>query len=95
MQPLAIFAVAIGVVMVLGACITLAAVRRPGQPNVRRWYVQGSMPLAGAGLVLGVISRSGGQTPVSHSVMDLIATVLLVGAFLCAVAGAGAATRGR
>jgi hypothetical protein len=95
MQPIAILAVAVGVVMVLGVCVTLAAVRRPGQASVRRWYVQGSMPLAGAGLVLGVISRSGGQTPVTHNVMYLTATVLLVGAFLCAVAGAGAATRGR
>jgi hypothetical protein len=95
MQAIAILAVVVGVVMVLGVCVTLAAVRRPGHPDVRRWYVHGSMPLAGAGLVLGVISRSGGQTPVTHNVMYLTATVLLVGALLCALAGAGAATRGR
>ncbi|HEX3490928.1 MAG TPA: hypothetical protein VHU92_16385 [Streptosporangiaceae bacterium] len=95
MQPVAILAVTAAVVMVLGVSVTLAAVRRPGQAKVRRWYVQGSMPLAGAGLVLGVISRSGGQTSATHNVMYLTATVLLVGAFLCALAGASAATRGR
>jgi hypothetical protein len=95
MQPIGYLAVALGVVMILGVSVTVAAVRRPGQPNVRRWYIHGSVPLAGAGLVLGVISRSAAQTPVTHDVMYLVASVLLVGAFLFALAGASAATRGR
>jgi hypothetical protein len=98
MQPIAIAAVAIGIVMIMGVSATLAMTRRrisPGPRGVNRWHLHGSIPLAAAGLTLGVISRGSGQTPATHHVLFTVTSVLLLGAFLCAVAGATSATGGR
>jgi len=99
MQPIAITAVVLGVIMVAGVSVTLALTRRAGQrpspAGASRWHRHGSIPLAGAGLALGVISLESGQTPATHNVLFTVTNALLLGAFLCAVAGATAATRGR
>jgi hypothetical protein len=98
MPPIVIAVVALGVAMAMGIPATLAIARRsgrPGQARVRRWHLRGSVPLAAAGLVLGVISRQAGQTPVTHNVMYVVTSALLFGAFLLALAGASAATRSR
>ncbi len=99
MQPLAIIAIALGVVMVAGVLVTLTRVRRGpmrGAAGSNSWNRHGSVPLAGAGLALGVVSRIGsGQTSATREVMFAVTTVLLLGALLCALAGAVAATRRR
>ncbi len=98
MQPIAIGAVALGIVMIAGVSATLVLTRHrtsPGSRGVNRWHLHGSIPLAGAGLTLGVISRGGGQTPATYNVLFGVTSVLLLGAFLCAVAGATSATWGR
>jgi len=98
MPPIVIAVVALGVAMAMGIPATLAIARRSGRPGlarVRRWHLRGSVPLAAAGLVLGVISRQAGQTPVTHNVMYVVTSALLFGAFLLALAGASAATRPR
>jgi hypothetical protein len=94
MQPLAIAAVALGVVMLVGVSVTLIqARRRGGVSSAGHWNRHGSAPLAVAGLALGVIARAGGgQTSTTHVVMFTVTTVLLVGALLCALAGAAFAT---
>lgn len=96
MQPLAIVALAAGVVMVIGVSVTLIRTRHATKPRpagLNRWHLHGSIPLAGAGLTLGVISRGGGQSPATHSVIFATATALLLGALLCALAGAVTETR--
>jgi hypothetical protein len=97
MQPLAIAAVTIGVVMLVGVTVTLILVRRRsagrGSAGFNPWQRHGSLPLVAAGLVLGIIARTGsGQTPTTHETMFAVTTVLLLGALLCALAGAMAAT---
>lgn len=98
MQPVAIAAIVVGVSMVIGVSATLVVARRGGWGNgarTNRWQVHGSVPLAGAGLAFGVISREGGQTPATHDALFAVTTALLLGAVLCALAGAATATRGR
>ncbi len=99
MQPLAIAAIALGVVMVAGVLVTLIRVRRGPMRDAAgfsSWNRHGSVPLAGAGLALGVVARIGtGQTSATHEIMFAVTTVLLLGALLCALAGAVAATRRR
>ena len=97
MQPLAICALAVGAVMLIGAPVTIRARRDVGSRGVgiNRWQRHGSIPLAAAGLVLGVISLGSGQSRVTHDVVYVVATTLLLAAVLYAVAGAAAATRPR
>jgi hypothetical protein len=98
MQPLAMYALVIGVVMILGVSATLVLTRRGvGSPpsGMNRWQRHGSIPLAGAGLAIGVISRSGGQLPATHDIVSAEAITLLLAALLCALVGAAAATRQR
>jgi hypothetical protein len=98
MQPLATFALAVGVVMIAGASVTLIRTRReirPGPAGINRWQLHGTIPLAGAGLVLGVISRGSGQSAATHDVIYGVAITLLLAALLCSVLGAASATRDR
>jgi hypothetical protein len=98
MPPIVIAVVALGVAMAMGIPATLAIARRSGrsvQAAVRRWHLQGSVPLAAAGLVLGVVSRQAGQSPVTYDVTYVVAGTLLFAAFLLALAGASAVTRSR
>ena len=98
MPPIVIAVVALGVAMAMGVPATLAIARRSGrsvQAAVRRWHLQGSAALAAAGLVLGVVSRQAGQSPVTYNVMYVVTSVLLFAAFLLALAGASASTRSR
>ena len=72
MQPLAIGVLVSGGLVVLGVVVTLIMTRRdtkPGRVTVNRWNRHGSLPLVGAGVVIGVISRGGGQSPVTHDVV--------------------------
>jgi hypothetical protein len=96
MQPLAIYALATGVVMILGASVTLVRTRHPVRPRrtaLSRWHMHGSIPLAGAAVAIGAISLSSGQSPVTHTVIYLVTATLLLAAFVCALAGATAASR--
>src|SRR5271170_7942823 len=106
MQPLAIVAVTTGAVMLIGVAVTLIRARRgpqggartarSGQAGFNSWHQHGTIPLVAAGLALGAISRiGGGQTSATHEIMIAVTTVLLLGALLCALAGAAAATRRR
>jgi hypothetical protein len=97
MQPLAVLAIVSGAVMVAGVSATLFLTRRSARPlpgGVSRWLRNGSIPLAGAALILRVISRSG-QTPSTGNVIFATAGALLFSALLCAVAGAITQTRHR
>lgn len=99
MQPIAIAAITCGLVMVVGVSATLFRTRHGDsgrrRTGVNRWQFSGSVPLAGAGIALGAISRDGGQTAVTHDVLFAVTSLLLLGAVLCALVGAVAATRGR
>jgi hypothetical protein len=86
MQQLAIVAIVVGVIMIIGVAGTLIRARRGAAGH---WNRHGTVPLAAAGLALGVITRMGsGQTSATHVVMFTVTTVLLLGALLCALAGA-------
>ena len=96
MQPLAMYALASGAVMILGASATLLLARhnaRPRRKPVNRWQVNGSLPLAGAALAMGAISLSNGQSPTTHEVIYVVGAMLLLAALLCALVGAVAASR--
>jgi hypothetical protein len=96
MQPVALVALVSGLVLVAGVVVTLA--RRgvaPGRDVAGRWRRHGSIPLAGAGLALAVISRGGGQSAGTHEVLYAEAIALLLGAAACAIVGAVNATRRR
>jgi|HubBroStandDraft_1064217.scaffolds.fasta_scaffold111951_2 hypothetical protein len=101
MQPLAIVAVTTGAVMLIGVAVTLIRARRAraarsGPAGFNSWHQHGTIPLVAAGLALGAISRIGsGQTSATHDIMIAVTTVLLLGALVCALAGATAATRRR
>ena len=98
MQPLAMYALASGVVIVLGVSVTLIRTRRQASPSsaaVNRWQRHGTIPLAAAGLVIGVISRSSGQSSATHDVVYTEAITLLLAALSCALVGAVVATRQR
>jgi hypothetical protein len=91
MQPLAVAALVSGVVMILGVTATLIRTRHEVTSHrvaINRWTLHGSIPLAAAGLVLGVISRGGGQSPATHGILYAVATTLFLAAFLLAVVGA-------
>ncbi|HUA30904.1 MAG TPA: hypothetical protein VMC03_18625 [Streptosporangiaceae bacterium] len=96
MQPAAICALASGLVLITGVVITL--IRRDVKSRRRGagpWHRHGSVPLAGAGLVLAVLARSGGQSAATHSFLYAESVVLLAGAVACALIGATNATRRR
>jgi hypothetical protein len=96
MQPLAISALAITVVMIIGAASTLFLTRKnsPNGPvTIGRWHRHGSVPLAGAGLVLAALSRASGSAPATRAVVYTAAITLLIAALLCAVTGAASHTR--
>ena len=98
MQPLAIGALVSGGLVVLGVVVTLIVTRRDtklGRVTVNRWNRHGSLPLVGAGVVIGVISRGGGQSPVTHEVVYVVAAALLLAALLCALVGAAMASLAR
>jgi hypothetical protein len=98
MQLLAVLAVASGVAMVAGVLVTLVLTRRSTSPHpsgISRWLRHGSIPLAGGALALRAISSGSGQSPATHSVIFATASALLLGALLCAVAGAITGTRQR
>jgi hypothetical protein len=89
MQPLAITAIVVAVIMIIGVSVTLIRVRRGA---AGRWNRHGTVPLAAAGLALGAITRIGsGQTSATHTVLFTVTTVLLLGALVCALVGATAA----
>jgi len=96
MQPLAVSAVALVVIMLAGVSVTLIWARRRTQPlpgGMNRWQLHGCIPLGLSGLVLGAISRGSGQTPATHQVLFVSATVLLLGGLLCGLAGVVSGTR--
>jgi hypothetical protein len=96
MQPLAIGALATTAVMIIGAASTLFLTRKKaarGPVATGRWHRHGSVPLAGAGLVLAVLSRAGGQAPATQNIVYTAALTLLIAAVLCAVTGAVTQTR--
>jgi hypothetical protein len=98
MQPLAIGVLVSGGLVVLGVVVTLMVTRRdtkPGRVTVNRWNRHGSLPLVGAGVVIAVISRGGGQSPVTHEVVYVVAAGLLLAALLCALVGAAVASLAR
>jgi hypothetical protein len=97
-QPLALWAIAFGVVMVIGVSVTLVRTRRhlkPGPAGMNRWQRHGTIPLAAAGLGLGVISRGSGQSPATHGIIYAETIALLLAGLLCALVGAAVATRQR
>jgi hypothetical protein len=96
MQFEAIAALASGIVLALGVSVTLFLSRHAeSRGALSRWNRHGTIPLVAAALALGVISRSGGQSPATHDILYAEVTALLFGAALCALAGAAAATRQR
>jgi hypothetical protein len=50
-------------------------------------------PLAGAGLVLAVLSRARGPAPATRDIVSVNAALLLIAALLCAATGAITTTR--
>jgi hypothetical protein len=96
MQPLAMYALVSGVVMILGVPATLVMARhdvRHRRIAINRWHMHGSIPLAAAALAIGAISLSGGQSPATHKVIYVVGATLLLAALLCALIGATAASR--
>lgn len=95
MQPLAILAIALGVVMITGASATLVMTRHraevPGA-GVNRWQRHGTIPLAAAGLALGAVSRVNGPSPATHSIVFAVGLALLLGGLVCALIGAARAS---
>jgi len=98
MQPLALYAIAIGVVMIAGSSVTLFRTRHAVSPRysrIGRWQLHGTIPLVAAGLVIGVVAHGSAQSAATHEVTYAVATTLLACALLCALFGAAAATRER
>jgi hypothetical protein len=96
MQPLAMAALATGAVIIAGVTVTLILTRRNSKPlpaGINRWQFHGTIPLAASGLALGVISRSGGQSPATHDITFAVAVTLFLAALLCALIGAATAVR--
>ncbi|MGI8447659.1 MAG: hypothetical protein ACR2MP_10880 [Streptosporangiaceae bacterium] len=96
MQPLAVSAVALVVIMLAGVSVTLIWTRRNTQPlpgGMNRWQLHGCIPLGTSGLVLGAVSRGSGQAPATHQVLVVSASALLAGGLLCGLAGAVSGTR--
>ena len=82
---------------VLGVSITLTLSSGQGVRHLRTgtdcWQVHGSIPLAGAGLTLGVISRISEPTPATHDIVSAVTVALLLAALVCALIGTGTAIR--
>jgi ABC-type sulfate transport system permease component len=98
MQPLAIAALSSGVVMIFGVAVTLILTRhdmKADRVTINRWIRNGSIPLAAAGLALGVISRSSGQSVTTHDTLYGVAIAMFLAALLCALIGAASASRQR
>jgi peptidoglycan/LPS O-acetylase OafA/YrhL len=96
MQPLAMFALASGLLLVAAVVAALARRdRRSRRSGVGAWHRHGSIPLAAAGLALAVVSRGSGQSAATHDVLYGEAVALLVAAVGCAIVGAADATRRR
>lgn len=98
MQPLAIGVLVSGGLVVLAVVVTLILTRRDtkaGRVTINRWNRHGSLPLAVAGVVIGVISRSAGQSQATHNVVYAVAAALLLAALLCALVGAAVASAAR
>ncbi|MGH3154444.1 MAG: hypothetical protein ACRDOB_27485 [Streptosporangiaceae bacterium] len=96
MQPLAVVALTVGLLMIIGVAATLIRTRHASRPHparVNRLQRHGTIPLAGAGLALAVVSRSGGQSPATASITFAVALAVLLAALLCALVGAAAAMR--
>ena len=96
MQPLALWALACGIIMIIGVSAALVLTRRAVRPHplgAHRWQRHGSIPLGVAGLVLGVISRTAGQSAVTHDVIVATGGALVLGALACAAAGGVTAMR--
>jgi hypothetical protein len=96
MEPVAIFALASGLVLVAG--VVVALIRRDVKSRrggAGPWHRHGSVPLAGAGLVLALLARGGGQSAATHNVLYAESVALLLGAVGCALMGAANATRRR
>ncbi|HUZ24564.1 MAG TPA: hypothetical protein VMV07_12460 [Streptosporangiaceae bacterium] len=95
-MSLAVLAIALGVIMLMGVPVTLVLARRDIMPlpaRVNRWQAE-SVSLAVTGAILAVLSRGGsGQSPTEHDIVFAVAVTLLLTAFLCALAGAATATR--
>jgi hypothetical protein len=90
MQPLAVWALSCGIIMIIGVPVTLVLTWRAIRPHplgANRWQLHGSIPLGAAGLVLGAISRGSGQSPATHDVIVATGGTLLLGALLCSAAG--------
>ena len=97
-QPLAMWAIASGVVLVIGVSVALVLTRRdlrPGPAGINRWQRHGTIPLAGAGLALVAFSRGSGQSPATHGILRAETIMLLLAGLLCALVGAAVATRQR
>jgi hypothetical protein len=98
MQPLAVWALSSGIIMVIGVPVTLVLTRRAIRPHplgAHRWQLHGSIPLGGAALVLGAVSRASGQSPATHDVIVATGGALVLGALLCAAAGGVTGKRGQ
>ena len=98
MQSLAIGVLVSGGLVVLGVVVTLILTRRGIKPHrltINHWNRHGSLPLAAAGVVIGVISRGGGQSQATHDVVYAVAAALLLAGLLCALVGAAVASAAR
>jgi len=82
--------------MILGTATTLFLIRKNGtrRPFANRPLAPARQrPLAGAGLVLAVLSRARGPAPATRDIVSVNAALLLIAALLCAVTGAITTTR--
>ncbi len=93
MQPLALAAIGIGAVMLAGVSAVLWLTRRDSRPRaaVNRWQRHGSLPLAAAGLGLGIVGGVGAGSTATHNVIVGVAATLLAAALACAVIGSTSA----
>ena len=91
MQPLAIGALAVGALMVIGVVVMLIRTRREDRTHrggMNRWNRHGSLPLAVAGVAIGALSHEAGQSSATHAVVFAVAAALLLAALVCALVGA-------
>jgi len=98
MQPLAIGVLVSGGLVALGVVVTLILTRRGIRPHrltINHWNRHGSLPLAAAGVVIGVLSRGGGQSQATHDVVYAVAAALLLAGLMCALVGAAVASAAR
>ena len=69
--------------------------RNPHRARRRNRFCTRSGTAPTPGVVIGVISRGGGQSPVTHEVVYVVAAALLLAALLCALVGAAVASLAR